>query len=238
MSTRAEEYLRLGKDKVNQNKSEEAERYFLLALKENNELPEAFSLLGTLYYDQGKFNRSINAFQRALQLDPHHTDAAISLSILYNDIGRYKEAELIFNKAREAIKKSKDGRDPYIDQKIAEKHLELGDFYAKYRRYDEALEEYTKATNLNDQSPEAKLKIAKICEVKDQKQRAIRELKKLKSTNPNYLPALLQLGLLYYSIGKILDAISEWECVLNKDPSHTEAQMYLHMAQQATTTQL
>lgn len=236
MSSRAEEYLRLGREKVNQNECEEAERFFLLAIKENNELSQAFAELGTLYYDQGKFNRSISAFQKALQIDPHHTDAAISLSILYNDLGRYQDAEIIFNKAREVIKKRKDGRDPYIDQKIAEKHVELGDFYAKYRRYDEALEEYFKATNLHDTSLEAKLKIAKICEVKGQKQRALRELKKVKSTNPNYTPALIQLGLLFYSQGRVLDAIREWEVVLNRDPQNQEAQMYLKMAQQATQT--
>ncbi|OGQ37216.1 MAG: hypothetical protein A3F16_04200 [Deltaproteobacteria bacterium RIFCSPHIGHO2_12_FULL_43_9] len=236
--SRAEEYLKLGRERVNQNKFEEAERYFLQAIKENNELSQAFAELGTLYYDQGKFNRSISAFQKALQLDPHHTDAAISLSILYNDLGRYQDAEKVFTKAREIINRRKDGRDPYIDQKISEKHIELGDFYAKYRRYDEALEEYCKAVNLNDDSCEAKLKIAKICEVKGQKQRAMRELKKIKSTNPAYAPALIQLGLLLYSQGRVLDAIREWEVVLNRDSQNQEAQMYLKMAQAATTTTL
>ncbi|HLB59703.1 MAG TPA: tetratricopeptide repeat protein [Bdellovibrionota bacterium] len=233
-----QEYLRLGKEKVRENKLEEAERYFLLALRENNKCAEAFAQLGTLYFDQGKFNRAISAFQKALQIDPHHTDSAISLSVLYNDLCRYKEAELVFQRAREAIREKKSGRDPYIDEKIAEKHAELGDFYAKYRRYDEALEEYLKAIALCENFPMAKLKVAKVYEVKGQGSKALRELKKLKSTNSEFLPARIQLGLLFYSNGKILDAIKEWETVLDRDSSHQEAQMYLRMARQASVTQI
>ncbi|MFC2074643.1 tetratricopeptide repeat protein [Bdellovibrionota bacterium] len=235
--TKDEELIKRGKEFLRKQDLAEAERCFLNALKENNSSSEAFAQLGNLYYDQGKFNRAISAFQRTLQIDPHHTDAAISLSVLYNDIGRYEEAEIVFLRAREAIERKRDGRDPFIDNKIARKHAEVGDLYTKYRRYDEALEEYIKAFTLKEDFPQVKLKMAKIFELRGQHHKALRELKKLKTVNSDYLPARIQLGLLHYSKGKVIEAIKEWEKVLDRDPSHQEAQMYLRMAREATITQ-
>ena len=48
--------------------------------------PEVFQMLATIYYDQGKFNKAIKTFKKALEIDPSYTDAAVGLSIILNDI--------------------------------------------------------------------------------------------------------------------------------------------------------
>src|ERR1700689_4026127 len=63
-----------------------AERLLQQLILLNNKLPEVFHMLGTIYYDQGKFTRAIQSFKRALEIDPAFTDAGVGLSIIYNDL--------------------------------------------------------------------------------------------------------------------------------------------------------
>jgi hypothetical protein len=60
--------------------------------------------------------------------------------------------------------------------------------------------------------------------------RSMQELQQLKSEHPHFLPARIQLGLLHYSQGNILDAELEWEGVLTLDSQNREAKAYLQMA--------
>jgi tetratricopeptide (TPR) repeat protein len=79
--------------------------------------PEVFQMLGTIYYDQGKFNKAIKTFQRALEIDPSYTDASVGLSIILNDIGRYDEGKKVFQDAKKLIDLRSGRADPYIDEK-------------------------------------------------------------------------------------------------------------------------
>jgi hypothetical protein len=47
------------------------------------------------------------------------------------------------------------------------------------------------------------------------------------------VPARIQLGLLHYSQGNVLDAELEWEHVTDVEAGNREAQAYLEMAKQA-----
>jgi tetratricopeptide (TPR) repeat protein len=46
--------------------------------------PDAHYLLGVLFYFQGQIPKTIESIKKALKLNPQHTDAAISLSVLLN----------------------------------------------------------------------------------------------------------------------------------------------------------
>ena len=68
--------------------------------------------------------------------------------------------------------------------------------------------------------------------------KAFDELQVLKNEQPNFLAARIALGVLYYGSGKILEAQTEWEKVLTKDPRNDEALMYLNLSRTATETSL
>jgi tetratricopeptide (TPR) repeat protein len=194
---------------------------------------DAHYLMGVLHYFQGKFGPTVESLKRALTLDPQHTDAAICLSVLFNDIGKYDEAKKVFEQANQSVAHKRTGDDMGIDRKFAVKHMELADLYFRYRRYDEAIEEYAKAAMLDPVTLEIRIRLAKAYAKKGFLTRAMQELQQLKHEHAQYVPARIQLGLLHYSQGNVLDAELEWEGVTELDPTHREARAYLEMAKRA-----
>lgn len=205
------------------------------------EIPEvdkktAMHIAGTVYHLQGNLPKSIECFKKILSIDPKHTDAAISLSIIYNDIGKYDEAKKIYQVANQSLQYKRPGSDRLLDRKFALKHVETGDLYFKFHRYDDAIDDYARAIRLDPNNLEIRIKLAKCYAKKGFTTRAIQELQQLIHEHENYLPARIHLGLMYYSQGNVIDAQVEWERALNLDPANEEVQTYLGMARQATET--
>jgi tetratricopeptide (TPR) repeat protein len=208
-------------------------------LKRNLELKDKIHVLqiqGLAYYMDGKVQKSIECFKNILQLDPKNIDAAICLSVAYNDIGLYEEAKNIYKIANQSLYLKKPGSDKLLDSRFSLKHIELGDLYFKFHRYDEALQEYSKALLLDPTHLQIRIKIAKVYARKGFTSRALQELQTLAYENPDFLEARIQLGLLHYSTGNIIDAQIEWERVLKEDPNNIEVFQYLEMAKQSSTS--
>jgi tetratricopeptide (TPR) repeat protein len=200
--------------------------------------PEVFHMMATIYYDQGKFNKAIKTFRRALEIDPTYTDASVGLSIILNDLGKYEEGKKVFIEAQEALAKKSTEADPYIQEKLATKHDELGEMYFQYRRFDEAMEQYFKAISLSSRKAELKMKLIECFIKKDDPARAMKELKILVQEYPQFVPARLKLGLMYFHAKKVVEAVEQWETVLLRDPEHPLALKYLQMAQESGSTLL
>lgn len=194
---------------------------------------DGYYLMGVLCYFQGHVGTTITALKKSLELDPRHTDAAICLSVLLNDLGKYDDAKKIFEQANYSVVHRREGVVSGVDQKFAVKHLELGDLYFRYRRYDESIEEYSKAALLNPQHFETQIRRAKAYARKGFISRALQDLQTLKHAHPEYIPARIHLGLLHYSQGNLIDAELEWEETLQRHPTNAEAAGYLSMIRRA-----
>ncbi len=207
-------------------------------IEQNPNSTEAFFYLANVFHVRGELGKAIKAFQRVLELDSNHTDAAISLSVIYNDIGKYEEAKNIFEKANNQVKNTQNHgvTDPHLNKKFSLKHYELAEMYTSYGRFEEALFEYNKAATLDPDNLEIRIKIAKNYTKKGFTSKAFEELKRLKNEQPGYMPARIALGLLYYGNGNIIEAQAEWQNVLSRDPSHAEATMYVNLSRGATET--
>lgn len=200
----------------------------------NAKSPEVFHMLGTIYYDQGKFNKAIRAFKRALDLEPTFTDASVGLSIILNDLGKYEEGRKVFEEAKTLLAKQSVGEDPYINEKISIKHDELGELYFHHTRYKEALEQYFKALQLSSRKPELTMKIVECFLRLSENDKAVKELRSLIKEYPGFLSARVRLGKILYDTGDVASAIEQWEATTSRDPSHGEAQRLLRQAQAIT----
>lgn len=208
------------------------------ASSHNSQRKTALHLLGTVHYFKGQLAKSIECFKKVLALDPKHTDSAISLSVIFNDIGKYDEAKKIYQVANQSLQLKKQGSDYLLDRKFALKHIELGDMYFKFHRYEDALDDYSKAVRLDPLNLEIRIKLAKVYAKKGFTTRSIQELQQICHEHTEYSPARIQLGLMYYSQGNIIDAQLEWEKVHAKEPQNQEAITYLEMAKHQTETSL
>lgn len=197
---------------------------------------EAQYLIGTIFHRQNKFEAAVERFKRAIQIDPNFTDAAISLSIIYNDTGHYEEGKKIFQQAEVRAKKSANSPSPSILvlKDIASKHLELGNLYRRLQRYDEAANEYLKASRIDPNNVEARILLAKAHGHRKQWKVAENELLALVRAFPNNSSARIHLALVYYATGNTVDAQMELLEAKSKDPSNEQVDMYLRMMDNAT----
>lgn len=200
--------------------------------------PEVLQMLATIYYDQGKFNKAIKTFKKALEIDPSYTDAAVGLSIILNDIGRYDEAKKVFEDAKALLDAKKKSNEPNMNEKFAQKHAELGDMYLQHKRFNESIEQYVKAQQLSEKKMDYALRIAECHVQAGQKDKAIKELKGILQVDPKLIAPRLKLGLILYNSHHIAEAVDQWENILRYEPQNQEALRYLKMAQTAGVTTL
>lgn len=222
------------RDYFRENKYALAEPILNQLILKNAKSAEVFQMLGTIYYDQGKFNKAIRAFRRALELEPTYTDASVGLSIILNDIGKYEEGRKVFDEARELLAKQSSQEDPYINEKFSIKHDELGEMYFHHSRFKEALEQYYKALALSSRKPELTLKIVECFLRVDESEKALKELRALIKDYPGFLSARVRLGKILYDTGDVGGAIEQWEATTHRDPNHAEANRLLRQAQALT----
>ena len=224
-----EDLLRLAKEDIARNSMTSAEKTLEQAILMNNQVPDAFHLLGYVYSKRGKFKKAILAFERALNLDPFHTEAAIALSSLYNDVGKYKEGAQVFFKAKKRLDRTQPGHDPRINQSLAQRHYELGLLYMRFERFQEAHHEFTKSLNLEPDNVTYAVQMAKCLAKTGDKEGAITFLRKTLEQHPKSVEAKVQLGILFHSQQKLREAHREWQEAVALDPENKSAQMYLSM---------
>jgi tetratricopeptide (TPR) repeat protein len=219
----------MAKEDISRNSLSSAERTLEQAILLNNRVPEAFHLLGYVYAKKGRFKKAILAFQKALQLDPFHTEAAIALSSLYNDVGRYKEGAQVFYKTKKRLDPQPPGFDPRINKSLALKHFEMGLLYSRFERYREAYHEFSKVVQLEPENATAAVQMAKCLSKVGDKAGAMSLLRKTLQQYPQNIDARLQLGILHHSQKNLREAQKEWQEALSIDPENKTVQMYLSM---------
>jgi tetratricopeptide (TPR) repeat protein len=228
-ATTVDELIRLAREDLSRSSLTSAEESLEQAIILNNQVPEVFHLLGYVYSKRGRFKKAILAFERALKLDPFHTEAAIALSSLYNDVGKYKEGAEVFFKTKKRLERMLPGHDPRINQNLAFRHFELGLLYMRFERFQEAHHEFSKALNLEPDNMQTAVNIAKCLSKMGDKDAALLFMKKTVQNFPKSVDAKVQLGVLYHGLEKLKDAHREWQEAIALDPDNKSAQMYLSM---------
>jgi tetratricopeptide (TPR) repeat protein len=150
--------------------------------------------------------------------------------VVYNDLGRYKDAKKAYAEAKSSSKSTEAGQpDRFVKGKIANMHADVGTVYESIGMFDEAIEEFGKALALRPEFVDIRTKLANTLREQGELKLAIKELRQAKKDRPDYAPARIGLGLAYYSSGQIKDAIAEWKGVVAQDPDNARAQMYLRL---------
>jgi tetratricopeptide (TPR) repeat protein len=186
---------------------------------------DVHNILGVVYHSWGQFSKARASFEEALKINPRYTEAALNLSITYNDLGRYAEARDVMNRT---LSKD-DGADALAKAKLANLHAEVGDAYRSTRMPKDAAIEYRRALGLCPRFVDIRARLAQALTEDGQPDEAIAELRLALSDNPGYVPGLLQLGLLLHARGDAKGAREALEAVLTIQPGNERATTYLRM---------
>ena len=231
-STDFDELLETAEDFFKEGNYQQAETILNQLILKNQKKPLMFHLLGSIYYDRGKFNKAIRAFKRALEIDPSFTDSSVGLSIILNDLGKYEEGRKVFQEAQAMLGTKQKDQDDYINEKIALKHDELGELYSNYKRYKEAMDQYLKALLLSKRKAELNLKVVKCLRRLGENDKAIFRLQNLLKKYPDFASARLTLGELFYENKKNAEATYEFEKVLKIEPNNQIAKNLINELKQ------
>ncbi|HLC18181.1 MAG TPA: tetratricopeptide repeat protein [Thermodesulfobacteriota bacterium] len=188
---------------------------------------DALNMLGLCYYQLGRRERAVDAFKKALSINPTYTEAAMNLAVLYNEMGMLDRARIVYARAKEGGKESRSYLDPYVKGKLANMHAALGSIYKELGLNTEAASEYKKALSLRPEFFDIKTRLGVIYRDMQKYTDSVKELDGALRLKPDYTAARVQLGLTYYTMGKHIHARAEWQRVLDKNPEEKMAKMYM-----------
>lgn len=228
------EIFREGKRYFEKKDYEKAEKCFVALLRSNRNFADVHNMLGVIYHASGQFTRSIECFEKAIKINPHYTEALLNLAVLYNDLGQYKKAAALYAKVYPSgSKRKKEKIDPFIKNKLANKHAELGDLYEGIGLYPEAISEYERALKLRPHFLDIRSKLAVCLREEGNKTEAIKIFGQILKENPRYSQARIQLGITYFASGDRKKAFQAWKAILDTNPNDESARMYLKLAGEA-----
>ncbi len=214
-------------------KAFEEKRYDLALLylekvsSEKNTYADVYNMLGLIYYNNGRLSDAADAFSTALEINPNYTEASLSLTVVYNDLGRFDKSKDAYMLARQSRKQSESYLDPYVKGRLANMHASLGMIYKDLGIYSQAVEECKKALDLRPDFIDIKTELGSAYRDMKDFESSIRELTEAVEINPAYPHPRVQLGLTYYTMGDNERARQEWTKVLEEHPEDSMASMYM-----------
>jgi tetratricopeptide (TPR) repeat protein len=232
MDDRLRELLNRGREHYLAREYDRAERYLAELAREQIAYADVYDMLGVIYHQQGRLIDAETVFKEALRINPAYTEAALNLAVTLNDLGKYRDAKEIYERAMAASKNSPRHLDPFAKGKIANMHADVGAAYHAVGLFDDAVREYERALALCPKFVDIRTKLGATFREMGNIVAAVREFERVKTENPRFAGGRLHLGLSYYAQGRREEAAQEWQQVLDMAPDNKSAQMYLAMVRQ------
>jgi tetratricopeptide (TPR) repeat protein len=229
MDERVRETLNRGREHYAAREYDRAEHFLSELAREQIAYADVYDMLGVIYHQQGRMTDAEAMFKEALRINPSYTEAALNLAVTLNDLGKYREAKDIYQRAMSASRSAPRNLDPFAKGKIANMHADIGAAYHGVGLYEDAVREYERALALCPKFVDIRTKLGTTFREMGNVAAAIREFERVKAENPKFPGGRLHLGLSYYAQGRRTEAAAEWQQVLAMAPDNKSAQMYLAM---------
>jgi tetratricopeptide (TPR) repeat protein len=233
VNERVKQLLVLGREHYAKREFEKAEQMLRMVLEEEDRYADVHDMLGVIAHSRGNFLVAERHFERALEINPAYTEAALNLAVTYNDRGKYEKAREVYSRIKVGAAGTTAGLDPFARGKIANMHADVAQAYHDAGLVREAIREYEKATSLCPQFADLQTKLGTLLrEINDLVGARARYEAALKD-KPNYVPARLQLGVTLLALGEPNVAEEHWKHVISIEPENSQAKMYLRMLERA-----
>jgi tetratricopeptide (TPR) repeat protein len=102
-------------------------------LKHNPRYADVLNKLGVITCLKGSLKEASEFFEEALRLNPLYTEAALNLTVTYNEMGLPDKAIEVVERASKSAAAIEPGSarpmDPFVAGKLANEHYKLGNLY-------------------------------------------------------------------------------------------------------------
>lgn len=105
-----------------------AERYYLLAIKNNESVEDAYCNLGILTSVSRDYSKAIDYLTKSLQINPRHFEAHYNLANVYSDLGNFLLAKTHYEVAIE------------VEPGFSNSYYNLGLVFISLKEYKKAIE--------------------------------------------------------------------------------------------------
>ena len=199
-------------------------------LAQHSDYADVQNMLGVVHCEGGRFLLARKSLMAALELNPHYTEAALNLSVVYNELGDYDQARALYEQARgPSTAGGLDSLDAFARGKIANLHRELGDAYVSVHLLDHALREFRKALAVCPTFVDIRTKLANTLRDAGRISEALDEYEGICESAPTFTPARIHYGVTLWQAGRTAQARAQWDHVLELDPSNRSCRVYLKM---------
>ncbi len=172
------------------------------------DITDAYFSIGNIYFQEQKYAEAIDFFQQVLGRKPDDSFAAINITLAYEGMGKYDDAErfLLDYMAKGVV-------DPQF-------YFMLGNMNYIQKRYDKAVPYFEKCISLNAESAGSHNMLAAIAIVRDDLVGAERHLDEALRLNPKLSSAHYNLAQVYEKRGQTRQAEAEYLTELSLTPKH------------------
>lgn len=206
-----------------------AEGYLLAVLAHTQSFADVYNMLGVIQHDRGDFQEARRRFEKAVEINPNYTEAALNLAVTYNDLGLYAEARSAYGEVRKLAQSESRLPDPFASKKIANMHGEIALAYAEFGMLHEAVAEYRKALRLAPTFADLRTRLGNVLRELGDLDGAKMEYREALRQNAKYVAAHVALGITQVTQGRRDEARECFEHALAIDSQNKSAQMYLRI---------
>ena len=211
----ADDYLILARDFLDQGLHNAALKEVQKALKLRGNDPDALEIKGMCHLFLGKYKKALEIWKKSLKHNPKHFNTLMLLAIIYSRMKEYLTATDYVERAIQVRPKNYEG------------YIERGRIYLAIKRYDDAMGDAKKASELTkDLIPAPSILAGEILYAQEKFDEGREYFKKALAANEWEVKAWLGLGAYYEHKNMHLAAVSEYAKLrrkLSEDPKAWEA---------------
>jgi Tfp pilus assembly protein PilF len=154
---------------------------------------------GVLFFNRREFSKAIQAYQKAIELDPTYVEAYNNLGITYQMIGESDKAFEVYERATK------------INPKYEKGYNNLGTLLLLKDRYEEALDAFQKALGINSNNIESHVNLGILFKNKGQLEKAIESYQTALTIDPFHKETHYNIALLYEQMENLELAIGHYQ---------------------------
>jgi tetratricopeptide (TPR) repeat protein len=227
MDEQVRQLLARGREHYARQEYDRAEELLEQVLAHDDKFADVHDMLGVIAHRGARYVDAERHFERALQLNPNYTEAALNLAVTYNDRGKFAEAREIYARIKGRPTGDTTALDPFARGKLANMHADLAQAYLDANLPREGIVEYEKALLLCPEFADLRTKLATTLRQIGELTRAKEHYEAAIATRPSYVPARILLGVTLLAMDDLAGAEAAWNGALEVDPASTRAKMYL-----------